>query len=255
MFNKNSIFQMSIESAHAEHRLMKKAELGEISFDHWVGLSNAVLNLAYNVWADNHDQAGRDIQIVDPQVANEHEEALFSALRTVVDTVGEVSFSDGGSAKLSVNKQFANFIMSFAVKEGWDYSDEVTDLMNRISDCDYDLKQAKKELARYNYQGVNPEALKAKTEAVENLTLRLEGLKKLKKDEIAKDYAKVRTFTPNDENKFRASFEHAIYDLIADQKAMTYKAYRDMKEAQKKARREKTKARNAAKKQAEAQAK
>ena len=253
MFNKSSIFQSSIVDAHNAHTLVNKKQVGDNTLDAWTTLSAILVDNLYTIWSDSHDNAGRTLKVIDTNAINAHYTAANDTLKKIVEIVGEVSFSDDKSALLSVDRDLVNNLIPFAVQEIWKYSDEANAIIDQLSDVTYDRKQAEKEYARYNFAGVNPEALAAKGAKVEELIQREEGLKKMKKDAIAKDGGKVREFAPTDENKFRASLEHAIYDMIMDQKAMTYAAYVAKKEEQRKARREKTKARNAAKKAAKAQ--
>ena len=252
--NNNTIFQVALESAHANHRTIRKGDIGESSFKEWQTICNAILANAYDVWADNHDQSGKPMQVVDPETAQAHKNALFGTLNAMVKFVGEVNFSDECSALLEVNQAMADTICGLAKKKGWVFSAEVEDLNRQIEDATYAKKMAEEDYARYNFNGVNEDAKTAKAQALALAMAELEALKTARKELIATPYAKVAEFMPNDEGKFRAELETAIYGMVMGQNAISYEAYKARREELRKARNERAKARKQAKKQAEANA-
>lgn len=252
MMNNNTIFQVALESAHANHRTIRKADIGETSHKEWTTLCNAILANAYDVWADNHDQSGKPMQVVDPVSAQAHKNALFGTLNAMVKFVGEVNFSDECSALLEVNQAMADTVLTICAKDGWKYSAEVEDLDSKIEDAKYVKKMAEEEFARYNFNGVNEDAKTAKAEALALAVAELEALKDTRKKLIATPWAKVAVPMPNDEGKFRASLENKIYDMITGQNAISYEAYKTRREELRKARNERAKARKQARKEAEA---
>lgn len=252
MINNNTMFQVALESAHANHRTIRKNDIGETSHKEWTALCNAILANGYDVWADSHDQSGKPMQVVDPAIAQTHKNALFATLNHMVKFVGEVNFSDECSALLEVNQAMADTICGLAKKKGWVFSAEVADMDSKIEDAKYAKKMAEEEFARYNFNGVNEDAKQAKADALALAVAELEELKTARKKLVDTPYGKVAAFMPNDEGKFRAELETAIYEMVAGQNAISYEAYKAHKEAIRKARNERAKARKQARKEAEA---
>lgn len=252
MMNTNSVFQTALETAHANHRVIRKTDIGETSHKEWVTICNAILANAYDVWADSHDQSGKPMQVVDPAIAQTHKNALFGTLNAMVKFVGEVNFSDECSALLEVNQAMADTICGLSKKKGWVFSAEVEDMDTKIEDAKYAKKMAEEEFARYNFNGVNEDAKQAKADALALAVAELEELKTARKKLVDTPYGKVAAFMPNDEGKFRAELETAIYEMVDGQNATTYAEYKAHKEAIRKARNERAKARKQARKEAEA---
>lgn len=250
----NTLFQKSLEQAFALHRNMNKSDMGETHYNEWIKLCSMLNASAYDVWADTHDQAGNPIQVVDPEQAKLHNNVMFELLRKVVQTVGEVKFADDNTALLEVNAEFAQLVGDASKKIGWNKSEELEEIEDAIYDLKQDLKFAKEDFERYNFNGVAQETKDEKQAIVTELEVELEKLNTAKKAVEKQDYGKVRAYVPCTDSEFRKNFETLIHNMVEGQNATPFAVYRAKKEEQRKARRARTKAKKDARKAADEQA-
>lgn len=250
----NTLFQKSLEQAFALHRNMNKSDMGETHYKDWTKLCSMLNQSAYDSWADTHDQAGNPIQVVDPELAKMHNDVLFELLRKVVQTVGEVKFSDENSALLEVEEKFAEMTRHASRKLGFAKSDELLDIEDAIFDIKQDIKFAEEDFERYNFNGVSQETKDEKKATLDELLAKKTELDNAKKELEKVAYNKTRAYVPCEDNEFRKNFETLIHDMVVGQNATSFAVYRAKKEERRKARRANTKKKKDARKQAEANA-
>lgn len=241
-----NLFQNAIINANACHRATRKNDMGASHFDAWKTLSGAICLHAYNCWSDTHDNAGREVGVVDEQTQKEHRNVLCEALKSMVATVGEVAFSDKNSAPLSINDALVDLVIGMSNQTVYELSDSVKELNKQKEDAKEALELAKVTFAFYNFNGVAEETKAEKAKAVQTAQAVYDALVKKCREETAKPYAKTPKPAPQDEEKFRKELEFALYDMISGQQAMDYADYVAKRNAQRKER----KARHSAQKQA-----
>lgn len=237
-----TIFQKSIIEAQELHHAVKKNAIGQTTFDKWEAVCGFVSDVGYTAWCDTHDNMGHEVAAEDKEVAHEHREAVKNALVNAVEIIGEVEFMNGGAAKLDISKDLIDATIAASWVFGWRFSKEVQDIDKLIIDAKYDAQEAEKEFNRYDFNGVNEDAKKAKKAAWDEKQAIWDNLNEQRKTAINKPNGKRRAPLPKIGDAFRMDFECLIADMLEQRKSITYAAYVAEREALKELKRAKKRA-------------
>ena len=198
-------------------------QLDAKDFKAWTALINTLHKEAYSVYETCENS---DLKVESTSV---NKDALYVAIRNILTEIGDVN-----GHKLYATEEFATALVGYAGKRANSDSPALQLCLSKIRNNNNLLNQ----YAKLN--GVNPEAIAKLEEELSVLEAEKSAL-------LEQADNRIKAPTRTSENAFRLDVEHYLARTIAGQQAKSWEELEAEAEERRKARREATKAKKAAK--------